>query len=274
MATSLPAYAADLKVGANIGNVPWEFQNEKGEIVGFEIDLAKEVGKRLGMKVEIVNIPFQGLFAAVQSGQIDAAVSSITITKKRLEIGLLRPALLRQRPVADRARRIRPSRILATMSGKVVGVDTGSTGDMWATQNQAKYKFSDIRRFEGLIAGHARSRGRSHRRLYQRHPGGALLRQGQAELQGCRADQDGRAILDDVRQERPLLEKVNAEITKMKQDGTLAKIHEKWFGTEGGCRIPRPSRSWRCRSSDDESQPSSPGANRPGALPPPRRSRA
>ena len=39
---------------------------------------------------------------------------------------------------------------LATMSGKVAAVDTGSTGDMWATQNQAKYKFSDIRRFEGL----------------------------------------------------------------------------------------------------------------------------
>ena len=40
-----------IRVGANIGNVPWEFQNEKGEIVGFEIDLMNEVGKRLGQKV-------------------------------------------------------------------------------------------------------------------------------------------------------------------------------------------------------------------------------
>ncbi|MET0745673.1 MAG: transporter substrate-binding domain-containing protein, partial [Microvirga sp.] len=74
-----------MKLGANIGNVPWEFQNEKGEFVGFEIDLAKEIAGRLGMTVEVVNIPFNGLFAAVQSGQVDAAVSSITITKKRLE---------------------------------------------------------------------------------------------------------------------------------------------------------------------------------------------
>ena len=36
------------------------------------------------------------------------------------------------------------------MKGKVVGVDTGSTGDMWATANQAKYGFGDIRRYEGL----------------------------------------------------------------------------------------------------------------------------
>ena len=74
-----------MKVGANIGNVPWEFQDASGKNVGFEIDLVEEIGKRNNMKVEIVNIPFQGLFAAVQSGQIDAAVSSITITKKRLE---------------------------------------------------------------------------------------------------------------------------------------------------------------------------------------------
>jgi hypothetical protein len=74
-----------MKVGANVGNVPWEFQEASGKIVGFEIDLVEEIGKRNGMKVEIVNVPFQGLFAAVQSGQIDAAVSSITITKKRLE---------------------------------------------------------------------------------------------------------------------------------------------------------------------------------------------
>ena len=63
-----------LKLGANIGNVPWEFQDASGKFVGFEIDLMNEVGARTGMKVEVVNIPFQGLFAAVQSGQIDAAV--------------------------------------------------------------------------------------------------------------------------------------------------------------------------------------------------------
>ena len=79
------AFAEEINVGANIGNVPWEFQDASGKFVGFEVDLVNEVGKRLGKTVEIVNIPFQGLFAAVQSGQIDAAVSSITITQKRLD---------------------------------------------------------------------------------------------------------------------------------------------------------------------------------------------
>ena len=88
------ARAADLKVGANIGNVPWEFQDATGKIRRLRGRSGQEVGKRLGKTVEIVNIPFNGLFSAVQSGQIDMAVSSITITEKRLESVSLRPALL------------------------------------------------------------------------------------------------------------------------------------------------------------------------------------
>ena len=79
-ATAAPATAADWVVGANIGNVPWEFQDAQGKFVGFEIDLVNEVAKRAGKTVQIENIPFNGLFPAVQSGRIQIAISSITIT--------------------------------------------------------------------------------------------------------------------------------------------------------------------------------------------------
>ena len=68
------ASAEDLTVGANVGNVPWEFQDDTGANVGFEIDLATEVAKRLGRDIKIENIPFNGLFSAVQSGRIDMAI--------------------------------------------------------------------------------------------------------------------------------------------------------------------------------------------------------
>ena len=80
-----PVIAEELTVGANLGNVPWEFVDKDNNTVGFEIDLAKEIGKRLGKDVVVQNIPFNGLFSAVQSGRVDIAVSSITITDKRLE---------------------------------------------------------------------------------------------------------------------------------------------------------------------------------------------
>ncbi len=219
-----------IKVGANIGNVPWQFQNEKGEFVGFEIDLMNEVGKRLNGKVEFVNIPFQGLFAAVQSGQIDAAVSSITITKKRLEsVSFAQPYYdSDQSLTVTKASGIKD---LAGMKGKTVGVDTGSTGDMWTTENQGKVGIKEIRRFEGL------------------NP--AMLDLAAGRLDGYISDipallyyvkdKPQFAVIERIKtteqysvmfaKDSPLAPKVNEAITAMKGDGTMAKLHEKWFGT-------------------------------------------
>jgi polar amino acid transport system substrate-binding protein len=227
----LSAYAADLKVGANVGNVPWEFQNEKGEIVGFEIDLAQEVGKRLNMNVSIVNIPFNGLFAAVQSGQIDAAVSSITITKKRLEsVSFAQPYYDSDQSLAVRADS--PVKDLATMSGKVAAVDTGSTGDMWATQNQAKYKFSDIRRFEGLSPAMLDLAAGRIDGYISDIPAVLYYIKDKPSYKVVEKISTGEQYSMMFAKNSPLLEKVNAEITKMKQDGTLGKIHEKWYGAK------------------------------------------
>lgn len=149
MAAAAPALAADWTVGANIGNVPWEFQDASGKFVGFEIDLVNEVAKRAGKTVQIENIPFNGLFPAVQSGRIQIAISSITITPKRLE------SLAFAQPYYDSDQSLsvlKTAKIdkLEDLSGKTVGVDTASTGDIYATANTAKLKIAKISRYEGL----------------------------------------------------------------------------------------------------------------------------
>jgi polar amino acid transport system substrate-binding protein len=229
LALASPAlgHAAEMKLGANIGNVPWEFQDKDGAFVGFEIDLAKE----LGMEVTVVNIPFQGLFAAVQSGQIDAATSSITITKKRLaSVSFAQPYYDSDQSLSVKA----DSGIkgLSGMEGKAVGVDTGSTGDMWATQHQAEYKFSDIRRYEGLAP--------------------AMLDLAAGRIQGYISDipavqyyvkdKPAYAVVERIptgeqysimfAKDSPLADKVDAEITKLKAEGFIAGLHEKWFGAK------------------------------------------
>jgi polar amino acid transport system substrate-binding protein len=231
LSAALPASAADMKVGANIGNVPWEFQNEKGEIVGFEIDLAQEVGKRLGMNVSIVNIPFNGLFAAVQSGQIDAAVSSITITKKRLEsVSFAQPYYDSDQSLAVRSNS--GVKGLEGMSGKVAAVDTGSTGDMWTTQNQQKYKFSDIRRYEGLSPAMLDLAAGRIDGYISDIPAVQYYILDKPAYQVVERIPTGEQYSMMFAKNSPLVDKVNGEITKMKQDGTLAKIHEKWFGAK------------------------------------------
>lgn len=248
-ALGLPAArAADLlKVGANVGNLPWEFQDATGATVGFEVDLVKEVAKRLGDDVTFINIPFTGLFAAVQSGQIDAAVSSITITPKRLgSVSFAQPyydsdqslTVMAKSGIAD----------LKGMAGKVVGVDTGSTGDIYATQHQAEDKFAEIRRYEGLA------------------PAMLDLAAGRIDgyvsdipaLQYYVKDKPAYKVVERIptgerysvmfAKDSPLVAKVDAVLTTLKSEGYIAKLHEKWFGvapeattsTVAKAEIPKP----------------------------------
>jgi len=225
------ASAADIKVGANIGNVPWEFQDETGKTVGFEVDLMNEVGKRLGSGVEFVNIPFNGLFAAVQSGQIDAAVSSITITPKRLEsVSFAQPYYDSDQSLAV----LKKSglKTLDEMGGKTIGVDTGSTGDMWATKETPTYKFGDIRRYEGLSPAMLDLAAGRIDGYISDIPAVLYYIKDKPAYEVVQRIPTGEQYSVMFAKNSPLAEKVNAEITKMKQDGTMAALHKKWFGTD------------------------------------------
>ena len=228
----LATAAADtIKVGANVGNVPWEFQDASGTIVGFEVDLMKEVGKRLGSEIEFVNIPFAGLFAAVQSGQIDAAVSSITITKKRLEsVSFAQPYYDSDQSLTVKA----DSGIegLAGMAGKTVGVDTGSTGDIWATENQEKYGFAEIRRFEGLNPAMLDLAAGRIDGYISDIP--ALLYYSKDKPQFAVVERipTGEKYSIMFAKDAPLAAEVNEQLTALKNEGFIAALHEKWFGAK------------------------------------------
>ncbi len=225
------ASAESLTVGANIGNVPWEFQDDTGAMVGFEIDLATEVGKRLGRDVTFENIPFNGLFSAVQSGRINMAMSSITITQKRLaEVSFAQPYY-----DSDQSLTVTEAsglKGLADMKGKVIGVDTGSTGDIWATEHSAEYGFADIRRFEGLAP--------------------AMLDLGNGRIDGYISDipalqyyvkdKPEFAVVERIltgeqysmmfAKDDPLASAVSEVLTALKTEGFVAATHKKWFGAD------------------------------------------
>lgn len=226
-----PALAAEWTVGANIGNVPWEFQDASGEIVGFEIDLMKEVGKRLGMDVKFTNIPFTGLFAAVQSGQIDAAVSSITITKKRLE------SVSFAQPYYDSDQSLTVTEAsgitgLAGMEGKTVGVDTGSTGDIWATEHQAETKIGTISKYEGLQSAMLDLQAGRIDGYISDIPALLYYVKDKPQFKVVERIKTGEQYSVMFAKDAPLAAKVNEVIGAMKTDGTLAGIHETWFGTK------------------------------------------
>nr|WP_297460857.1 transporter substrate-binding domain-containing protein [uncultured Halomonas sp.] len=227
---SATASAKTLEVGANIGNLPWEFQNEQGEYVGFEIDLAKEVAERLGYdEVNISNIPFNGLFSAVQSGRIDVAVSSITITDERLKsVSFAQPYYDSDQSLST----TKDSGIegLDDLEGKIVGVDTGSTGDIWATGHQSEYGISQIRRYEGLQPAML---DLTTSRL------DAYISDIPA-VQYYIKDKPALAVVDRIptgeqysmmfAKNSKLTSQFNDVLTELKNEGYIANLHEKWFG--------------------------------------------
>ncbi|MDD2586443.1 MAG: basic amino acid ABC transporter substrate-binding protein [Syntrophomonadaceae bacterium] len=71
-------------VGTNAAFPPFESQ-DKGELIGFDMDLIRAIGEAQGIEVEIKHMDFKALVPAVQQGKIDAAIAGMSITPARLE---------------------------------------------------------------------------------------------------------------------------------------------------------------------------------------------
>jgi polar amino acid transport system substrate-binding protein len=225
------ALAADLTVGVNVGNVPWEFQDQSGNIVGFEVDLVNEIGKRLGKTVEFTNIPFNGLFAAVQSGRIDAAASSITITEKRLEsVSFAQPYYDSDQSLTTYAESGVAS--LDDLNGKTVGVDTGSTGDMWTTEHQGEYSIGEIRRYEGLQPAMLDLTAKRLDGYVSDIPALLYYTKDKPELKVIQRIPTGEKYSIMFNKDAPLAGQFNDVITELKKEGFIAMLHEKWFGAK------------------------------------------
>ena len=83
-AASAPATASRVYlVGTDAAYAPFESQDEKGQIVGFDIDIVSAIAQKAGIEVKFVNTPWEGIFNALNQGDRDLLVSSITITDRK-----------------------------------------------------------------------------------------------------------------------------------------------------------------------------------------------
>jgi polar amino acid transport system substrate-binding protein len=72
-----------LKVAMSGGQPPFNFRNKEKAIVGFDADLAQRLAGMMNVKLEIVEIPFGDLLAALKDGKVDMVISGMTITPER-----------------------------------------------------------------------------------------------------------------------------------------------------------------------------------------------
>ncbi len=122
-----------LIVGMEVKYFPFEYSDEKGQPIGFDVEIAQTIAKELGVEIEIKDMEFSGLIPALQSGKIDLIISGMTRTLTRaktvsftqpyFETGLCALLSNKRAPdVKDVKELNAPERIIA--------VKLGTTGDL------------------------------------------------------------------------------------------------------------------------------------------------
>ncbi len=108
---------------------PMEYIDEQTkEIVGFDIDLMKEIAKAAGFEVEFKNTAWDGIFAGLAAGKYDAVMSSVTITEERKkEMDFSKPYINAGQVLIVR-QETQGVETLRDMVGKKVGAQIGTTG--------------------------------------------------------------------------------------------------------------------------------------------------
>ena len=80
-----------IKVGMDVF-VPWAMKDKKGELIGFEIDIAKKLAEDMGVKVQFVPTKWSGIIPALITGKFDVLIGGMTVTTQRnLKINFSRP---------------------------------------------------------------------------------------------------------------------------------------------------------------------------------------
>ncbi|MEI7375079.1 lysine/arginine/ornithine ABC transporter substrate-binding protein ArgT [Dickeya chrysanthemi] len=124
----------NIKIGTDPTYAPFESKDASGQLVGFDIDLAKELCKRIQANCTFVESDFDALIPSLKAKKIDAIISSLSITEKRQQEIAFTDKLYaaNSRLIAKQGSPIQPT--LEALKGKRVGVLQASTQEAYANQ--------------------------------------------------------------------------------------------------------------------------------------------
>jgi len=85
----------ELRVGFEAGYLPFEMADKKGRFIGFDIDMAKEMAKAMGVKFVPVNTAWDGIIPALITKKFDIIISGMTVTQERnLKVNFADPYII------------------------------------------------------------------------------------------------------------------------------------------------------------------------------------
>lgn len=218
-----------LKVGLEGTYPPFSFVDENGKLTGFEVEFGELLAKELGVKAKFQPTKWDGILAALESKRLDVVINQVTITderKKKYDFSEYYTvsgiqALVRK---GDEAKYDKPEKL----AGVKVGVGLGTNYEQWLKQNVPQ---ADVRTYEDDPTKFQDLRsGRIDAILVDRLAAFDMVNKtkGAMALTGAPFARQEAGIA--LRKDNPeLLAAINKAIDKLRADGTLKKLSEKYF---------------------------------------------
>lgn len=232
-ALSTQAFAETLKVGTHPTFAPFEFSDQDGNVIGFDLDVIKAIAKANGDEIQIESMPFDGLIPSLLTGNIDVIISGMTITDARKKRVLFTDgyydsnlSYLIKKDKAD----VYTS--AEALKGKTVCVQIGTTGHAFAdtiTPGNVKALNNESDAILEL------SNGGCEAVINDRPVNLYYLKKSNLDTLVDVVDPKFKENVDSfgiaVRKgNNELLEKLNKGLKDLQASGELDKIHVKWFG--------------------------------------------
>lgn len=209
---------------------PFNFVDDKNELTGFDVEIGKEVGKRLGVTAVPISTAWDGIIAGLLAKKHDVICGSMAITEERLKsIDFSDPYYRSGAQMFVKAGS--PLKSIEEMSGKKIGVTLGTTFETWLREN---IKDVDIRTYKGdpdIIL--EVSNGRLDGFITDRIVGALAIKEKGAPIQmvGDLLYEEKMGIA--LRQNNPELKQaINDALQAMKDDGAYQAISMKWLGID------------------------------------------
>lgn len=220
---------------------PFEFQDTNTQnFEGFDMDIIRAVGEAVGLEVEIKNLGFDGIIPALQTGQVNAAASGITIKPEReKQVNFTVPYYQSGLSIAVKSDN-NTIKSLDDLKGKRIAVQIGTTGADMAktvegadvrTLNTADLLFMELKKgsVDAVINDNPVNMYYITEQSKKGDPG--------VKVVGDKLSSEFYGIA--VSKNNPeLLEKLNEGLKIIKENGKYAEIYKKWFGEEPPAFLP------------------------------------
>ncbi|MET1026428.1 MAG: cystine ABC transporter substrate-binding protein [Dongiaceae bacterium] len=221
-----------LQVGLEGTYPPFNYQDESGNLTGFEVDFANALAAKLGVKADFKPTKWDGILAALDAQRFDVIINQVTITPERQQkYDFSEPYTVSGIQIivrkGDEAKISKPD----DLAGKAVGAVVGSNYEKWLKDNEPKADIrtydDDASRDQDLLVG------RIDAVINDRLVAAERVKQYQGKLavagEPFAKQEQGIAL----RKGNPdFLAAINKAIDDFRTDGSLAKISEKWFGSD------------------------------------------